>query len=377
MNHNFPSAMTSPAPPDQSIPLVGYRFHPTDDELVDHFLKLKMLGRDNVKPPIPQIKVCDFEPWDIPALVNTNFEDQVWYFFCARDYKYLHSRRSNRTTKAGYWKPTGKPRKVKAKRTKEEIGTKRSLVFYIKDHPKPRRTKWIMHEYECIPNSTLATQGNFLLYKLKSRPDANINQGEPSQTTLASDLENQALNEMVVNFSSDVYEQGIPSAVDLDCNNLSKTMSTYEKGERNRLVEVTTDSAGDEVESRYCLGYELEAQNPNEATPASSCKTMDFDLQNPDQKTDISEASEEGEWSPALTPSGKSDMSASSIAADLENNAAKGTIFEVDPLETFYNGLEAFLELEEDFNAALLPRTSTNESLSYTRFDMPLFLQGY
>eukprot|EP00257_Ricinus_communis_P025031 XP_025012445.1 NAC domain-containing protein 69-like [Ricinus communis] len=87
MKHYFLSAMTIPTRSDHSIPLVGYRFHPTDYEAADHFLKRKMIGRDNGKPPISQIKVCDFEPCDIPALVNAKLEDQVWYFFCPRDYQ--------------------------------------------------------------------------------------------------------------------------------------------------------------------------------------------------------------------------------------------------------------------------------------------------
>lgn len=62
--------------------------------------------------------------------------------------KYSNSRRSNRRTKAGFWKPTGKTIKVKAKRNKEVIGTKKTLVFYKSASPKAERTAWIIHEYE-------------------------------------------------------------------------------------------------------------------------------------------------------------------------------------------------------------------------------------
>lgn len=50
--------------PKRSNP-VGYRFHPTDQELVGHFLNRKILYPDDEKMPIAELKVCDFEPWDL------------------------------------------------------------------------------------------------------------------------------------------------------------------------------------------------------------------------------------------------------------------------------------------------------------------------
>lgn len=47
---------------------VGFRFHPTDEELISHYLKLKMLGRDSqVHDIIAEIDVCKWEPWDLPG----------------------------------------------------------------------------------------------------------------------------------------------------------------------------------------------------------------------------------------------------------------------------------------------------------------------
>ncbi|XP_065864321.1 NAC domain-containing protein 91-like [Euphorbia lathyris] len=271
MNHHISSTITISGSPLQPNQLVGYRFHPTDDELLTYFLKPKMLSRVDYRPPIPEIKVCDYEPWDLPALINNNSDDQVWYFFCPRDYKYLRSRRSNRTTEAGYWKPTGKPRKVLNKR-KEQIGTKKSLVFYIKERPKAIRTRWIMHEYECALNSTMATSGDFVLCKLKSKADEKINEGQPLHMVVESDLENQNSNEITVNSSCDEHESSVHISSDFDDYNPNEMISegqqvhmVFESDlENQNLNEMTVNSSCDEHESSVHISSDIDDYNPNE-----------------------------------------------------------------------------------------------------------------
>ncbi|WCJ29373.1 NAC domain containing protein 57 [Euphorbia peplus] len=46
----------------------GYRFHPSDEELVNHYLKLKMLGQDDKVYMIPEINLLKLEPWEIPEM---------------------------------------------------------------------------------------------------------------------------------------------------------------------------------------------------------------------------------------------------------------------------------------------------------------------
>ena len=50
-----------------SIP-VGYRFHPTDEELFCYYLKLKMQGdKDYEVRAIREVNICKHEPWDLPG----------------------------------------------------------------------------------------------------------------------------------------------------------------------------------------------------------------------------------------------------------------------------------------------------------------------
>ncbi|CAK7348605.1 unnamed protein product [Dovyalis caffra] len=165
---------------------VGYRFHPTDEEIISYFLKHKMDGSDSsIGNDITEIDLCKFEPWELPryAAVQESSNDQVWYFFRPRDSKYPNSRRANRTTKAGFWKSTGRDRKIKARRTKNEIGRKKTLVFHKGRVPDGIKTNWVIHEYQ--PKTILPHQRAFALCKLLKKGDERTDvpacdEGEPS-----------------------------------------------------------------------------------------------------------------------------------------------------------------------------------------------------
>ncbi|KAL3604302.1 hypothetical protein D5086_005161, partial [Populus alba] len=123
--------------------------------------------------------------------------------------------RSNRRTKAGFWKPTGKTIKVKAKRNKEVIGTKKTLVFYRSASPKAERTAWIIHEYEVfVSDSRLSNLRPLVLCKLKDKADdpaANLpdDEGEPIRV-MGSNVENNA----VLNNNQEVDAALLQSLID-------------------------------------------------------------------------------------------------------------------------------------------------------------------
>ncbi|CAI0468433.1 unnamed protein product [Linum tenue] len=121
----------------------GFRFHPTDEELISHYLYNKVLDINFSCRAIGDVDLNKSEPWELPW--KAKMGEKEWYFFCVRDRKYPTGLRTNRATEAGYWKATGKDREIY--RDKSLVGMKKTLVFYKGRAPKGEKTSWVMHEY--------------------------------------------------------------------------------------------------------------------------------------------------------------------------------------------------------------------------------------
>jgi hypothetical protein len=70
-----------------------------------------------------------------------------WYFFSFRDRKYATGSRTNRATKTGYWKATGKDREVRSPATRAVVAMRKTLVFYQGRAPNGVKSCWVMHEF--------------------------------------------------------------------------------------------------------------------------------------------------------------------------------------------------------------------------------------
>ncbi|XP_042510884.1 NAC domain-containing protein 45-like isoform X3 [Macadamia integrifolia] len=128
----------------------GFRFHPTDEELVNYYLKRKVHGLQIELDIIPEIDLYKYKSF-LPS------RDPEWYFFGPRDRKYPNGFRTNRATRAGYWKSTGKDRKVTYQN--RAIGMKKTLVYYRGRAPQGMRTDWVMHEYRLDDKDCEDTMG--------------------------------------------------------------------------------------------------------------------------------------------------------------------------------------------------------------------------
>lgn len=164
----------------------GFRFHPTDEELITYYLLKKVLDCNFTSRAIAEVDLNKCEPWHLPGnfsdcksmtlcwlwfkwwsqlccmffnflhIVVQRFRscpgkakmgEKEWYFFSLRDRKYPTGLRTNRATEAGYWKATGKDREIYSSKTCSLVGMKKTLVFYRGRAPKGEKSNWVMHEY--------------------------------------------------------------------------------------------------------------------------------------------------------------------------------------------------------------------------------------
>ncbi|RWV95156.1 hypothetical protein BHE74_00039314 [Ensete ventricosum] len=134
----------------------GFRFHPTDEELVGYYLRRKICGRPLRVDAIAEVDLYKCESWDLPGRSRIRSRDLEWYFFSALDRKYSNRSRTNRATGHGFWKMTGKDRPVRHRA--RVVGMKKTLVFHAGRAPHGSRTNWVMHEYR-LEDEELAHSG--------------------------------------------------------------------------------------------------------------------------------------------------------------------------------------------------------------------------
>ncbi|XWS23473.1 hypothetical protein CRYUN_Cryun28dG0016700 [Craigia yunnanensis] len=163
---------------DQAWP-PGFRFHPTDEELVLYYLKRKMCKRKIRLDIIRETDVYKWDPEELPAQSILKNGDRQWFFFTARDRKYPNGARSNRATGHGYWKTTGKDRNVAC--NSRTVGVKKTLVFYRGRAPNGERTDWVMHEYTLDEEELKRCQNvkdYYALYKVYKKSGPGPKNGE-------------------------------------------------------------------------------------------------------------------------------------------------------------------------------------------------------
>ncbi|XP_047336620.1 NAC domain-containing protein 104-like [Impatiens glandulifera] len=126
----------------------GFRFYPTDEELVVHFLHRKVTLLPCHPDVIPDLDLYPYDPWELDG--KAMVEGDKWFYY---------SRRTNkRITGNGYWKPLGVDEQIFSTANKL-VGLKKYYVFYMGKPPSGSKTNWVMQEYK-LPDSIGSTSSS-------------------------------------------------------------------------------------------------------------------------------------------------------------------------------------------------------------------------
>ncbi|XP_042466833.1 transcription factor JUNGBRUNNEN 1-like [Zingiber officinale] len=206
---------------EDDVLLPGFRFHPTDEELVSFYLRRKLSKKPLNIEIIKEIDVYKYEPWDLTKTSSTGEEA---FFFCRRGRKYRNSVRPNRVTGSGFWKATGIDKSINSVRG-DCIGLKKSLAYYVGSAGKGVKTNWMMHEFRLPSAASAPTIHNAevwticRIFKRRSSPykkQPNFQKAPDSHRQLDTDdhqvLSSDSVNgkrDLIINYDSQFWD--VPS----------------------------------------------------------------------------------------------------------------------------------------------------------------------
>ncbi|KAK7271377.1 hypothetical protein RJT34_27215 [Clitoria ternatea] len=151
----------------------GFRFHPTDEELLYYYLRKKVSYEAIDLDVIREVDLNKLEPWDLKDKCRIGSGPQnEWYFFSHKDKKYPTGTRTNRATTAGFWKATGRDKAIYHTNSKR-IGMRKTLVFYTGRAPHGQKTDWIMHEYRLDDDDAEVQEDGWVVCRVFKKKNQN------------------------------------------------------------------------------------------------------------------------------------------------------------------------------------------------------------
>lgn len=147
---------------------VGYRFHPTEQELILHYLLPKAFASPLPSSIIPVFDVFFSHPLTFPG----DQEERQRYFFCKKRQEVSsNDHRIKISSGNGYWKPIRKERYITA--CGRIVGIRRTLVFRGTNNSSSssNKTRWCMTEYCLAGFSSTKVFGEWAVYKVYKRKE--------------------------------------------------------------------------------------------------------------------------------------------------------------------------------------------------------------
>ncbi|TKY46305.1 NAC domain-containing protein 83 [Spatholobus suberectus] len=148
---------------------VGFRFCPTDEELLLHYLKKKAFAEQLPASVISEFDVFQTEPWGLPG---DDLREKRYFFSNRKDV--VCGNINKRPAGSGFWKSVGNEKQIMRSGSNQVIGMRKTMIFCKGSHEI--RTRWVMHElrletsYPCpMPVADFAVYRIFQKKKMKTK----------------------------------------------------------------------------------------------------------------------------------------------------------------------------------------------------------------
>ncbi|GAU49717.1 hypothetical protein TSUD_407940 [Trifolium subterraneum] len=152
----------------------GCKFDPTDEILVNSYLKLKIFNQ-----PLPfrgigqEVDVFQTEPWMLPY-DRILSKHRKYYFFDIRNHRFQNM--DTRPAGNGEWRTVEKNKELVLP-CNSYIGRKNTLVYWKKQGNEVVKTKWMMHEFHIVSSAIyhprkVSHLGAYRIFKIKAAEEA-------------------------------------------------------------------------------------------------------------------------------------------------------------------------------------------------------------
>ncbi|XP_014751304.2 NAC transcription factor 29 [Brachypodium distachyon] len=164
----------------------GFRFVPTDQEIVQHYLKLKVLNiaLPRRHPVAEGHNVYALDADEIPLDGRNGDKERLGFFFAREEDKGTYSNGCYHATPEGYWRIRGRPARVR--QCGRTIAFKTPMDFYRGRPPHGYRTPWSMFEYalnaadwrnDGLRNTTQPWMNSYVVCKVRKRERQQASDG--------------------------------------------------------------------------------------------------------------------------------------------------------------------------------------------------------
>ncbi|KAG2287712.1 hypothetical protein Bca52824_047316 [Brassica carinata] len=155
----------------------GYRFVPTDAEIIYYYLKPFLPENKKSWPiiPIHHANIYESNPQQLTAEYKKGNLTE-WFFISERTKIKRNGQKQKRVDhNGGYWHSKAVTKKIKVK--KDVVGYKTTLNYFVGKQPNGERTNWLMQEY-WLESSGHNKTVDYALCKIYLSPTAQKNMKE-------------------------------------------------------------------------------------------------------------------------------------------------------------------------------------------------------